>query len=96
MFLAAFLLASASLSRAGCWRNDVAGCSAGMRRYIPVTRYDPKRDPDAIWPRPLAEAKRTGRNVLLVSGGDWCSWCHVMDKFFADHDDVRRCASETS
>jgi thiol:disulfide interchange protein len=61
----------------------------GARRYIPVTRYDPKRDPDADLAKALAEAKRTGRNVLLVVGGDWCDWCHVMDKFFADHADVR-------
>jgi thiol:disulfide interchange protein len=55
----------------------------GSRRYIPVTRYDPKRDPDADL------AKRTGRNVLMVVGGDWCDWCQVMDKFFAAHADVR-------
>lgn len=61
----------------------------GSRRYIPVTRYDPKRNPTADLAKALAEAKRTGRNVLLVVGGDWCDWCHVMDKFFADHADVR-------
>jgi Thioredoxin-like len=67
----------------------------GSRRYIPVTRYDPKRDPDADLAKALAEAKRTGRNVLMV-GGDWCDWCQVMDKFFAAHADVRAGASETS
>lgn len=61
----------------------------GTRRYIPVTRYDPKRDPDADLAKALAEAKRTGRNVLLVVGGDWCDWCQVMDKFLAGHADVR-------
>jgi thiol:disulfide interchange protein len=61
----------------------------GTRRYIAVTRYDPKRDPDADLAKALAEAKRTGRNVLLVVGGDWCDWCQVMDKFFAGHADVR-------
>jgi len=61
----------------------------GTRRYIPVTRYDPKRDPDADLAKALAEAKRTGRNVLLVVGGDWCDWCQAMDKFFAGHADVR-------
>ena len=61
----------------------------GAPRYLPVTRYDPKRDPEADLAKALAEAKRTGRRVLLEVGGDWCSWCHVMDKFFADHADVR-------
>lgn len=59
------------------------------RPYIPVTRYDPKRNPSADLAKALAEAKRTGRNVLLVVGGDWCDWCKVMDKFFAGHADVR-------
>jgi thiol:disulfide interchange protein len=58
-------------------------------RYIPVARYDPKRNPSADLAKALAEAKRTGRNVLLVVGGDWCGWCQVMDKFFARHADVR-------
>ena len=61
----------------------------GAPRYVPVTRYDPKRDPQADLAKALAEAKRTGRRVLLEVGGDWCSWCHVMDKLFADHADVR-------
>jgi thiol:disulfide interchange protein len=57
-------------------------------RYIPVTRYDPKRNPSADLAKALAEAKRSGRNVLLVVSGDWCDWCQVMDKFFAGHADV--------
>jgi len=65
------------------------GAAPGAPRYIRVTRYDPKRDPDRDLAKALAEAKRTGRNVLLEVGGDWCDWCHVMDKFFADHADVQ-------
>jgi len=61
----------------------------GAPRYIPVTRYDPKRNPSADLAKALVEAKRSGRNVLLVVGGDWCDWCQVMDKFFAGHADVR-------
>jgi thiol:disulfide interchange protein len=58
-------------------------------QYIPVTQYDPKRDPDADLAKALVEAKHTGRYVLLEVGGDWCVWCHVMDNFFADHAEVR-------
>src|SRR5260370_18371011 len=54
----------------------------GASRYIPVTRYDPKRNPSSDLAKALAEAKRTGRNVLLVVGGDWCDWCHLIVKFF--------------
>jgi len=34
------------------------------------------------------EAKRTGKRVLIQVGGDWASWCHTMDHFFADHKDL--------
>jgi thiol:disulfide interchange protein len=27
-------------------------------------------------------------------GGDWCSWCRVLDKFYAEHADVRAARDE--
>jgi thiol:disulfide interchange protein len=53
--------------------------------YVPVTSYDPQRDAGKDIVEAIAEAKRTGRRVLLEVGGDWCIWCHTMDKFFADN-----------
>src|ERR1700686_5738668 len=85
LFFALALRYPASAAGEMAWQ----AAAPGTRRYIPVTRYDPKRNPSADLAKALAEAKRTGRNVLLVVGGDWCSWCQVMDKFFAGHPDVR-------
>lgn len=56
--------------------------------YQPVVDYDPGRDAAADIQQALAEAQRTNRNVLLEVGGDWCIWCHIMDKFFETHSDL--------
>jgi thioredoxin-related protein len=56
--------------------------------YNAVTKYDPKRDAAHDISDAAAEAKRTNRRVLLEVGGEWCSWCHHMDDFFAAHSDL--------
>lgn len=47
--------------------------------------YDPERDPFADGRESLALAAHTGRRVLIEVGGDWCVWCHVLERVFADH-----------
>ena len=50
--------------------------------YVPVTKYDPKRDADNDIENAVIEAQRTGKHILLEVGGEWCTWCHILDKFF--------------
>jgi thiol:disulfide interchange protein len=57
----------------------------GFSQYAPVTKYDPSRDAEKDIAAAVAEARRTGRNVLLEVGGEWCSWCHILDKYFVDN-----------
>ena len=57
-------------------------------KYVPVVKYDPKRDADQDIRDASAEAQRTNRRILVEVGGDWCSWCHHMDDFFAAHADL--------
>jgi thiol:disulfide interchange protein len=69
----------------------VFGCAQTLRaqaQYKAVTKYDPKRDAAQDIREAAAEAKRTNRRVLLEVGGEWCSWCHHMDDFFAAHPDL--------
>jgi thiol:disulfide interchange protein len=47
--------------------------------------YDPKADAAADFKKALHQAAREGKNVLMDVGGEWCSWCHRMDKFFVDN-----------
>ena len=50
--------------------------------YVPVTAYDPSRNAAHDIQNAIAETHRTGKRILLEIGGNWCGWCHTMDKFF--------------
>ncbi len=57
--------------------------------------YDATRNPNADGRQALQLAKETGRKVLIEVGGDWCSWCHVLDKFIKDNPAVEKRLHET-
>lgn len=48
-------------------------------------KYDPKADPRADLQAALARASKEGKNVLMDVGGEWCGWCHRMDKFLTEN-----------
>jgi thiol:disulfide interchange protein len=54
------------------------------------TRFDPARDAGKDLDAALRMARATRRRVLVEVGGEWCSWCHIMDRFFASNAEVRR------
>ena len=56
--------------------------SVSSSAYVPVTVYDPKRDGEADIKDAVVEARRTGKRVLVDVGGEWCGWCHTLDRFF--------------
>jgi thioredoxin-related protein len=53
-----------------------------------VANYDSSRDPFADVESAIQEAKNTNRNILLEIGGDWCSWCHILDRFVSSNKDI--------
>lgn len=50
--------------------------------------YDPLRDPGKDLAAATAEAKMSNRNIFVEVGGEWCSWCHTLDRFFHEHPDL--------
>jgi thioredoxin-related protein len=50
--------------------------------------YDSKADPFAALQAAQVSAAADDKLVLLVSGGDWCIWCHYLYRFLESHDDV--------
>lgn len=56
--------------------------------YQPVTKFDPARDAAKDISAAVNEAERTGKNVILDVGGDWCIWCRRLDQFFEQNKDV--------
>ena len=59
-------------------------------RELPVFSrvYDTERNPNADGRDALKLAKETNRLVLIEVGGDWCGWCHTLDRFIKDHPEV--------
>jgi thioredoxin-related protein len=53
-------------------------------------KFDPKRDATKDIAAAVAEAKRTGKRVLLDVGGEWCIWCHRLDTLFAKNPDLNQ------
>jgi thiol:disulfide interchange protein len=64
----------------------VAGLVAPMSRAQALPeKFDPRRDPAQDLAVALAQAKAGGKRVIVDVGGEWCSWCHILDRFFAGH-----------
>jgi thioredoxin-related protein len=60
-------------------------CSTLLYAAVPgdVDQFDPARNAAQDIARALREAQSSGRRVLLDVGGEWCSWCHLLDRSFA-------------
>jgi len=48
-------------------------------------KYDPQADPNAGMKAAIERAGKEHKNILMDVGGEWCGWCHRMDKFLTDH-----------
>lgn len=53
-------------------------------------KFDPARDAAADVATAAAMAKAQGKRVLVDVGGEWCSWCHILDNFIAGNADVKK------
>lgn len=52
-------------------------------------KFDPARDAAKDVAAATAAAKAQGKRVIVDVGGEWCSWCHLLDRFLDDNADVR-------
>ena len=57
--------------------------------------YDPKRDPYQDGHAAVTLAEATNRRVLIEVGGNWCSWCHVLDRFLEQNPDINQKLHQT-
>ena len=53
-------------------------------------KFDPKRDAAADVATATAAAKAQRKRVLVDVGGEWCPWCHILDRFVAANADVKK------
>lgn len=74
-----------------CWLQAFAQKQAEVPDtplWSPLEKFDEKRDAAADIRHAVAEAKRSGRRVLLDVGGEWCVWCHRLDSLFVKNPDL--------
>ena len=64
-----------------------AALSAGLPLYS--LHYDPKRDAMQDGRDAIKLAKETNRRILIEVGGDWCKWCHLLDRFLNKHPEIK-------
>lgn len=61
---------------------------AAFAQDLPA-KFDPARDPAKDVAVAATAAKAQGKRVIVDVGGEWCSWCHLLDRFIDDNADVR-------
>lgn len=66
----------------------LAFSATGAAQSLPA-RFDPARDAAADVATAAAQAKAQGKRVLVDVGGEWCAWCHILDRFVDANADVR-------
>lgn len=57
-------------------------------------KYDPERDAFSDFETSKAIAKRDGRHILLLVGGDWCPWCRKLAKYIEENEAVAALLAE--
>lgn len=66
----------------------IAGIDSAKSDSKTREKFDPQRDAAKDIADAVAVAKKEGKRILLDVGGEWCSWCHKLDKFFQDNQDI--------
>ena len=57
-------------------------------------RFDPARDAAADLQQALSLAQAQRKLVFVDVGGEWCSWCHVFDRFVGARAEVGKLMAE--
>jgi thioredoxin-related protein len=52
-------------------------------------KFDPARDAAGDVAHAVALARTQGKRVIVDVGGEWCTWCHILDRFIEANADVR-------
>jgi hypothetical protein len=66
-------------------KTEPLHCSVGHNSspaHFPLVGYDPKRDATADLADAESEAQRSQRKILILVGGQWCSWCKLLGQSF--------------
>lgn len=51
-------------------------------------KFDPSRDPFKDLSIAIDEASKLNKRIILDVGGEWCKWCHIIDKFIDEQTEI--------
>lgn len=57
--------------------------------------YDPNRNALQDGRDAVKLAKATNRRILIEVGGDWCKWCHILDRFLNNNTEIKKQLHQT-
>lgn len=63
--------------------------SVAAAQTRPPAGYDPTRDPAQDLAAAIEQATKENKRILLVVGGEWCGWCHVLENYVKANADVQ-------
>ncbi len=52
--------------------------------------FDPKRDAAADLKAAIKTATKEKKPILVDVGGNWCGWCHKLDKLFKEDKEIAK------
>ncbi len=69
-------------------QNEATLVSSDTVNFYVVPAYDPQRDPAQDLAQVLTQTRTSGKRILIEVGGDWCTWCHALDRYIHDNEAV--------
>jgi thioredoxin-related protein len=57
--------------------------------------YDPSRDAFKDFEAAQVQANEEDKLILVQIGGNWCSWCHKLERFFNSNTAIKTLRDET-
>jgi thioredoxin-related protein len=51
-------------------------------------KFDPARNPTSDVQAAVITATKEKKRIILDVGGEWCSWCHLLDRFLHEQADL--------
>ena len=84
------------MSKSRGWMGALLALLVGASAQAAATLgYDPKADPFEQYHEAIAQAEQQNKLVLVIAGGDWCRWCHVLERFVSNDAEVQQRLQDT-
>ena len=66
-------------------------CAAllSAQSYKEAEKFDPNRNPETDLKSAVELAKNSNKRIILDIGGEWCIWCHRIDAFMHNTEEVK-------